>query len=274
MRDLDGEVAVVTGGSRGIGLATARLLSRAGARVYLVARDPERLNAAAAELGEDVHGIPADLTDSAAVQALTDTLRAREERLHILVNCAGQLDVGPAARAGAASAQQLAEVNYLGAVRTIEACLPLLRAGPRRTVVNVCSVAGRMAPPRMASYAGSKFALYGYTLALREELRRDGFHVGLVFPGPVATELTAEHLGGPHYPVPPLVPVLTPDAVAEAILRLIRRRRREITVPRRLGPVVRLLMIWPGGTDLLYRWLFRDRQRASSTGRDRHSGAS
>lgn len=257
MARLDGEVAMVTGGSRGIGLATAKHLANAGARVYLVARDQAQLDAAVAELVGDVHALAADLTDPEAITTLAGTLMRQEGRLDLLVNSAGQLEVGPAESLDAATAEQLVSINYLAPIRTITACLPLLRAGNRRSIVNICSIASRLAPPRMAAYAGSKFALYGYSLALRQELRGQGFHVGLVFPGPVATEMTAGRLGGPHYPVPPGVPILSPETVARAIMRVIKGRRREITVPRRLAVASRVFMLWPGGTDLLYRMLVR-----------------
>lgn len=253
MSGFAGEVVLVTGGSSGIGLATARLLAKAGARVYLVARHRDGLVQATEHIGAEVHPLVADVSDGADVAGVAETLQHSEGRLDVLVTCAGQLEVGPAEAAGAAAAERLLQVNYLGAVRTMEACLPLLRAGSRRSIVNVSSLAGRMAPPWMAAYAGSKFALTGYTLALRQELRAEGFHVGLVFAGPVATPMTEGVLGGRYYPLPPLVPVIEPERVARAIVRMVARRKGEITVPARLGPAARLLAAWPGLTDLVYR---------------------
>lgn len=264
MNKFSGEVVLVTGGSGGIGLATARLLSKAGARIYLVARHAGRLETAARHVGGDVHTLAADLTNCRDVARLAETLERSEGRLDLLVNCAGQLEVGPAQSLGADAAERLLHINYLGAVRTIEACLPLLRAGQRRSIVNVSSIAGRLAPPFMAAYAGSKFAFTGYTLALRQELRQERFHVGLVFPGPVDTAMTEGLVGGEHYPLPLMVPVTRPDTVAKAVLELVRGRKAEITVPGRLGLVTRLLAAWPGLTDLLYRRLPRRRIRVAT----------
>jgi len=261
MRCFSGDVILITGGSSGIGLAAARLFLAGGARVYLLARQGPRLEAAVNELGPEVFALPADLADPTAVTAAVQALGREEGRLDLLLNCGGQLEIGPASELGPEVAEHLMRVNYLGAVRTIAACLPLLCAGRRRSIVNVSSVAGRMAPPWMAAYAASKFALTAYTLALRQELRQEHFHVGLVYPGPVATAMTEGRIGGPHYPVPRGIPVIGPEQVAEAIAAMVRRRRLEVTVPRGLGIGTRLLAAWP----LLTDWVYRGRMRQLDT---------
>jgi uncharacterized protein len=143
-------------------------------------------------------------------------------------------------------------VNFLGAVATIEACLPLLRAAHRSVIVNVSSLAGRVAPPYMAAYAASKFALTGYSHSLRQELRPEGIHVGLVLAGPADTPMVQGKLGGHYYPRPPGVPVLTPHQVAQAVSMVVERRLPELLVPRRLGMAARLASAFPRLVDYFY----------------------
>jgi NAD(P)-dependent dehydrogenase (short-subunit alcohol dehydrogenase family) len=249
-----GEVALVTGGSSGIGLALAKVLAAAGARVFLVARNPERLRDAELAIGGDARGIAADLArPDGAAAALAEMQRAGAKGLDVLANCAGQLEVGPAAEGGPEVATQLMDVNYLGTVRAIDAALPLLRRGRRRSIVNVSSMAARVAPPFMGAYAASKFALNGYTYALRQELRPEGFHVGLVHPGPVMTPMIEGRINTAHYHLPPGIPIVGPERVARAIVRLIERRQQDCTVPGWLGPATRIAAAFPASVDLLYR---------------------
>ncbi len=250
-------IALITGGSSGIGLAAAGRMAGRGARLFLLGRDRARLEAAAATVGATP--LAADVTDPAAVAEAVEQIRREAGALDVLVNAAGQLEVGPAARLGPEAAERLLKVNFLGAVGTIHACLPLLRRGRRKVIVNLSSAAGRLAPPYMAAYAASKFALNGYTQALRQELRPEGIHVGLVLPGPVDTPMVHGRLGGPHYPVPPGLPVLSPEQVAAAVERVIERRVDEVVLPRRLRPAIQAGAAYPRLVDQLYAALMATR---------------
>jgi short-subunit dehydrogenase len=263
---LGGEVAVVTGGSSGIGLATAALLAGAGARVYLVARDADRLRQAVAQLPGDVRAIRADLSGAAGAAAFAAELARQERRVDFLLNSAGQFEIGPAETLGADLAERLIRINYLAMVRAVDGLLPLLRAGERRSIVNVSSLAGRLAPPFMAAYAASKFALTGYTRALRQELKSEGFHVGLVAPGPVDTPMIADRVRTEHYPLPPGTPVISAEQVATRIVALMHARRAEIVVPGRLAPGVVLASAFPALVDVLYAWMRRRSQVAQHDG--------
>jgi NAD(P)-dependent dehydrogenase (short-subunit alcohol dehydrogenase family) len=254
MRD---EVVLITGGSSGIGLAAAHLFAAEGARVILAARDEDKLARAASAIGGDARALAADATSPEAVQALVADIESREGRLDVLINSAGQFEVGPAEQGGAELAERLIRVNYLGPVRFVHQCLPLLRRGSRRSIVNISSLAGKLAPPFMAAYSGSKFALAGYTHALRQELRPEGFHVCLVSPGPVDTPLIEGRIRTTYYPVPPGVPVVSAEAAAVALMRAVKKRSAEVVIPRRLGPVVRMGQSFPRLVDLLYRVVAR-----------------
>ena len=250
---MDGEVVLITGGSSGIGLATAAAFARRGATVWLTSRSREKLDAAAASLSHPVYTFPADVQDPASLERLIAEIRAREGRIDVLVNSAGQLDLAGADEVGTAIAERLMQVNYLGLTRMVAAALPLVRAGSRRSIVNLSSFVGRLVPPYWSAYAASKHAVQAYSHALRQELRPEKIHVGLVLPGPVLSPMTENLLRTPMYPVPFGVPVLTPDRVAEAILESVFRRRSESTVPRRFGPLLRLASAFPTLVDLIYR---------------------
>src|SRR5262245_26376781 len=144
MRD---EVVLITGGSSGIGLAAARRFALLGARVWLTARGEERLVSAAAEIGGAVHAFPADVTDPSSLEALVGALSQREGKVDVLINSAGQLDLATAGESAGDLAERLMRVNYFGLTRVVGAVLPLLRAGSRKSIVNLSSFVGRLAPP-------------------------------------------------------------------------------------------------------------------------------
>jgi short-subunit dehydrogenase len=180
--------AVVTGASSGIGEATARRLDRDGWRLLLVARREDPLEALARSLG-DADWLALDLTDDDAPDRVA---RRVEERgsLELLVNNAG---AGWSAAfgdedGGHANMARTMAVNFEAPVRLTEALLPVLRRSAPSALVNVASVAGRVARPRTGAYSASKFALAGWTESLEAEERAHGVHVGLVLPGFIATE--------------------------------------------------------------------------------------
>jgi len=244
-------VILITGASSGIGLATARALSSPDVSLFLVGRALDRLTGLAT--GLSATPMVADLSDLTTIERLMADLVTQTKRLDLLINCAGELAVGPAERLGPAVAERLMRVNFLGPVALIHACLPLLRRGYEPMIVNVSSVAGRLAPPYMAAYAASKFALNGYTQALRQELRTEGIHIGLVMPGPVDTPMVQGRLGGPYYSVPSGIPLLSAEQAADAILRVVKYRMPELVLPRRLRVALRLGAAYPALVDLLYR---------------------
>ncbi|HYT25202.1 MAG TPA: SDR family NAD(P)-dependent oxidoreductase [Actinomycetota bacterium] len=234
-------IALVTGASSGIGAATARRLAREpGARLVLVARRRERLEALAAELG-GATVIAADLTDPGAPARIAAEVEREHGRLDLLVNNAGAPGRGSFGRGGWAGVQAIMALNFDSQVRLTEALLPLLRRSVPSAIVNVASVAGRVARASAGDYSASKFALTGWTEALHLEERRHGVHVGLVLPGFVATE---------GFPQRELVNrrltrwlVSSEDKVAEAIVDAGLRRKAERYAPRpyALVPVVRAL---------------------------------
>ncbi|MGE5589070.1 MAG: SDR family NAD(P)-dependent oxidoreductase [Bacillota bacterium] len=259
---------LITGASGGIGRAAAVEFARTckgSAHLFLVGRDAGRLKDSAAAVQDaggcgttPGDGAPAvtlltgDVTQPAAVAQIAATVERTTGRLDVLVHCAGQLEVGPAEELGPTVAERLMRVNFLGAVNTIHACLPLLRRGRRPVIINVSSIAGRLAPPHMGAYAASKFALNAYSHSLRQELRKDGIRVCLVLPGPVDTAMVKGKIGGPFYSVPRGTPVLSPRHVAGVIIALADRPRREAVIPSWLTPGGWLGSAFPSVVDGLY----------------------
>ncbi len=185
--DLTGRAALITGGSRGLGLALARELLDRGARVTLMARSADDLERAQDSLnaGERVQVVAGDVTVIADIErAIEQTVRAHG-RLDVLVNNAGLIQVGPLADMTEGDFREILEVNALAPLRLTLAARPHLRGGGR--VLIVSSVGGRVAVPHLAPYSVSKFASAGLGQALRAELEREGITVTTVLPGLMRT---------------------------------------------------------------------------------------
>jgi NAD(P)-dependent dehydrogenase (short-subunit alcohol dehydrogenase family) len=188
MNTLRGKHAVVTGASRGIGLAVARTLLAHGARVTLMARDAEALALAAAGLGEGAAWQAVDISDEASVAAAF----ARAGAVDILVNNAGQAASAPFAKTDAALWRRMLDVNLTGAYRCTQAALPaMLDAGWGR-IVNVASTAGLTGYRYVAAYCAAKHGLVGLTRALALELASKGITVNAVCPGYTETDIVRE----------------------------------------------------------------------------------
>jgi NAD(P)-dependent dehydrogenase (short-subunit alcohol dehydrogenase family) len=188
MKTLIGKHAVVTGASRGIGLAIARTLHAQGARVTLMARDASALEAAALELGGDTAWQVVDVTEPSSVAGAF----ARAGAADILVNNAGQAASSPFARTDGALWQRMLDVNLTGAYHCIQAALPgMLDAGWGR-IVNVASTAGLTGYRYVAAYCAAKHGLVGLTRALALELATKGVTVNAVCPGYTETDIVLD----------------------------------------------------------------------------------
>jgi len=185
-----GQRILLTGASYGIGEALARELARAGARLVLTARSGERLARLAEELrrpGADVVAVPADITvPEDRLRLVQETVRSLGG-LDVLINNAGVGASGYFQEGKAETLRQIMEVNFFGPVELTRLCLPELLRGRRAMLVNIASVIGRRAVPGYSDYCASKFALCGWSEALRAELAPQGVHVLLVNPGLIET---------------------------------------------------------------------------------------
>ena len=184
--DLTGRVAIVTGGSRGLGLLIAEELGRRGARVAICGRDQGALDEAERRLREqgiEVLARRADLGDRGQAALFVERVSMEWDRLDILVNNAGVIHVEPAESVTLESIEEAMRSNFWSAVNTTFAALPLLRAqGRGARVVNITSIGGRVAVPHLLGYSASKFALVGFSEGLAAELARSGVRVTTVIP--------------------------------------------------------------------------------------------
>jgi short-subunit dehydrogenase len=225
------QVALVTGASSGIGEATARRLAREPNTVLvLIARREQRLRELAQSLPAPATYLALDLTAPGAPAEVLAHLEAHHGRLDLLVNNAGTAWRARFADGGYENVRRTMEINFDAQVRLTETLLGLLRTSAPSAVVNVASTAARVTRPGTGAYSASKAALAAWSDALYTEELEHGVHVGLVFPGFIATEgfpaseLTARALTSWI--------VSTPEKAAEAIIDAGLRRRPERYVPR------------------------------------------
>ncbi|WP_333840894.1 SDR family oxidoreductase [Pelomicrobium sp.] len=192
-----GKSVIVTGGSRGIGLATARAFLAAGARVALCARDPARLKNAEGELagGERLLARVADVSDPAQVRAFVQEASHAFGALDVLVNNAGVLSVGPFAREPFERMGAVIDVNLKGVMYVTRALLPAMLERGEGVIVNVSSGAGLTGFAQIVSYCASKFGVVGFSAALDEEVRSAGVRVYALCPGRVATDMQIQYSG-------------------------------------------------------------------------------
>jgi uncharacterized protein len=217
-------VAVVTGGSSGIGAAVARKLAARDWTCVVIGRREDRLRAVAEEIGGE-HEV-CDVGDREAVWRMAEVIRERHPEVGLLVNNAGIPGRGNFLDLEPERIEELVRINYLGSVWCLLALLPALEAGAPSHVVNVVSVAGTVA---IGPYSASKHAQLAFSRSVARELRPRGVHVHTVNPGFVHTEGFPQDwlLRGRFGRV-----VIGPDAVADRIVSAIERDRPEIFVPR------------------------------------------
>ena len=223
-------IAVITGGSSGIGAATARVLTEAGWRCVLLARDPERLARVAKELGAEAE--QCDVADRRQVNDAAARIAERHEAIQLLVNNAGFTTRKGFLESTPEEIEDITRTNYLGSVWALFAFLPLLEAGRPSDVVNVASVAGTVAHGSSGPYAAAKHAQLAFSRATTAELAGRGIRVHTVNPGPVETPGFPQRMLLQHRLLRHVV--LTPEQVANAIVRAVERNRAEVVLPRYL----------------------------------------
>jgi NAD(P)-dependent dehydrogenase (short-subunit alcohol dehydrogenase family) len=241
MREFDGRVAVVTGAGSGIGRALAVALARRGARLALSDVRAENVAATAALVhGADVRHYPLDVADAAAVQAHADQVVADFGTVDLVINNAGVSLTGDVVDMDLADLGWVLDVDYWGVVHGTKAFLPHLIAS-RGHIVNVSSVFGLMAVPSQSAYNAAKFAIRGFTEALRMEMTLAGTGVGVscVLPGGVKTDVVRNSrvVGGVDHAdlvatFDKALATTSADAAAEIILRGVQRDKARILVGR------------------------------------------
>jgi NADP-dependent 3-hydroxy acid dehydrogenase YdfG len=236
--NLTGAVALVTGASSGIGEATARRLAKDGASVALVARRRDRLEALAADIeqaGGTALVVDADITDRTQAEEAVQRTHERFGRLDILVNNAALMLLGPVVGADPDEWDRMIAVNAQGLLYTTHAALPhLLEAaegGPRQVadIVNISSIAGRVASNGFGVYNMTKFGVNGFTEALRQEVTKRHLRVGVLEPGGVTTELMSHNTGPVREEIDHFhatTEVLNPEDIADGIAYMVTRPKQ------------------------------------------------
>jgi hypothetical protein len=226
-------IALVTGASAGLGTDFARQLSADGARLLLVARRKERIDALAAEIG-NARAVALDLAESDAAQRLMADVAAHGEHVDLLVNNAGFGLAGRFAEQDGRRLRQMIDLNCSVLTDLAHAVLPGMIERRRGGVLNVASTAAFQAGPGMAVYFASKAYVLSFTEALHEEVARHGIHVTALCPGPVTTEF-AEVAGFAKAQLFNKLGARSADVVAAALAGL--DRNQAIVIPGALNKV-------------------------------------
>ncbi len=260
------KAAIVSGGSAGLGLAISRILLARGYSVTILGRDAGRLATARETLLEEavdaacLQTCAADASSPVDLKIAVDSHLDRFGRLDVLVNVVGRSDRGRIESLDPALLRELFEANVITALVCSQACLPALRQS-KGVVVNIGSLASRVAPRFLGGYVIVKHALAGMTRQMRLECAADGVHVGLVCPGPIASSRPPNRYGVEDESGLPAsaskpgggakLKLLTPQTVAAAVLQCIEKREIEIIIPAK----TRLLMSLGAISPRLADWI-------------------
>lgn len=246
MKQLRGWIALVTGGSRGLGPHIARALAGEGMDVVLAARDAAGLEQTAASvraLGVRAAAIPADLASAAEREQLARKAAAALGAIDVLVNNAGVEPAGPFATLDPATIAHVVEVNVTAPIHLTSLLLPGMVARRRGHLVHLASLAGKKGAPYDAVYSGTKAALVEWSSGLRPELRGTGVGSSVICPGYVTGEGMFARFG---MQPPALLGSCTPEQVARAVVRAIRGGEPEIIVNSRpVRPLLALYQLFP-----------------------------
>lgn len=188
--ELGGRVAIITGGSRGLGLVLARQLASRGVRLVICSRSEDQLAAAQRELaalGAEVLAVPCDVTDRSQIDKLIRATIDRYGKIDILVNNAGSIQVGPMDSMTIHDYEEIMKIHFWAPLYATLACLPHFRARKEGRIVNVASIGGKLAVPHLLPYSASKFALVGLSEGLNAELKKENILVSTMIPGLMRT---------------------------------------------------------------------------------------
>jgi len=255
-RHIEGLRVLITGASQGIGKALAETAARRGARVLAAARSGPLLQELADRLRAEGHSIAtvaADVSNPDDRHRMVESAMRQFGGLDILINNAGIGATGHFVEVGSERLRRIMEVNFFGLTETTRAFLPLLRQGNRPAIVNISSIAGKRGLPARSEYSASKFAVEGFSEALRTELAKDGIDVIVVCPGLTQTNFSQnmleqrarmpmDHLRG-----------MTSEAVAMATIRALQRGQHQVCLTVQGKLIVWFSRFLPRLTDLLVK---------------------
>jgi NAD(P)-dependent dehydrogenase (short-subunit alcohol dehydrogenase family) len=265
---LEGRVAVVTGAGSGIGRATSVLLAQSGCRVALADVDQAGLaetERRIAALGRAVSTHVVDVSDRARMQSFATEVIEQHGAVHVLVNNAGVSVNGEFAEQSIEDFEWLMGINFWGVVYGCKFFLPHLMAADEAQIVNVSSVFGLVGVPRQTSYCASKFAVRGFSEALRVELSASRVGVTSVHPGGIATNIVKNSrvAGGAELQkkhekaIRSFQKMMPPEQAAEQIVKGIRQNRARVLITRESHVFDLVKRLSPAGSSALVEWAFK-----------------
>lgn len=216
---LEGKVAIVTGATRGIGLAIAISLAKAGVRLLLVGRDQQKLEQSeklCRSKGVEVESISVDLTSKEAPDFVVDKCNESFGRVDFLINNAGMASRLSVEETSWDDWNNIMNLNARAPYFLTKALLPLLRQSETAKIINISSVVGHKGYDHQSAYAASKHALNGWTKSMAREVQKDGIRVHLIAPGGVGTEMVQE-----MRPDINMEELITPEEIAQCVLFLL-----------------------------------------------------
>jgi NAD(P)-dependent dehydrogenase (short-subunit alcohol dehydrogenase family) len=262
MNEWQEKVVLITGGAAGLGAKLATHFAAAGATLVLADIQPNSLEQAVHAHQRDnrhVCGVVTDITNQDSVDRLYAMVAEKFGCLHAVINCAGRSGRGAVLDTDPATFQAFLDLNFLGTVRCTRGAVPfLLKTGGH--IVNIGSLAAKMASRYLGAYPASKFAVAAYTHQLRLELGPQGLHVLLVCPGPIARQDAGQRYQAEAEQLPASaqrpgggvrLKGIDPDYLAQRVLRACRRRQPELVLPFSARVLAALLQLWPTAGDLV-----------------------
>lgn len=232
-------LVVITGAARGIGLTVARDAISRGYRVVIADLDEVAAAHAAASIGDAASSVRLDVTDRDGLRATIAQIESIHGPIAVWINNAGIMPTGRFDQQDADVARRIIEINYAALVDATNVILPIMLARGSGHILNLASATGIKPLAGVAVYSGTKAAVIAFSDALRRELRGTGVRVSVVMPNLTLTPLAA------GITPPPLTGAVAPQAVSDAVMRLLANGRFSAVVPRALGPVLRLSKLLP-----------------------------
>lgn len=235
LKDFNGAVAVITGGASGIGLATARALYAQGAHLVLADINSVGLTQAVEQVRQHapnatgkVLGVPTDVTQVSQVEALMQQAHNVDGHIDLVVTSAGVGRGGPIDLFSSEDMQAMMNINFMGTYNCVRAALPAMRSQQHGHFVFLSSVAGKICAPLLSGYVATKWAIRGFSSALRAELYGTGIDVTTVYPAWVETPMIQQEQNAMQ--LLNIVAMLTPDQVAGEILQAVQEGRHDLTL--------------------------------------------
>ena len=248
--ELNGKVAVVTGASMGIGEAIAKLFVQKGANVVFLSRDTGRAEAARARAGhtDRTIALSCDIRNREEIDKVINLTVHSFQRIDIWVNNAGKGIMDASNQADMANVRDVFNLNFFGALESMQAVVPVMKQQGSGTIINISSVAGHIPLPFHGVYSATKFAMNAVGKAARVELRQAGINVLTVCPGYVRTDFGKNLVRGREAKTvrPQQTRGISPERVARATLRGYLKQKMEVVVPWHMHPVIKLYQLFPG----------------------------